>query len=65
MRCGEVLQRLDGSQQLRNGEGSGDAGGHAPEITVAVKAPPVPLEHVGRGVAAPQSGDDPLHNIAH
>jgi hypothetical protein len=39
-----------------------DAGDHAPEVAVAVEAPPVPLEDVGGGVAAPQAGDDPQHD---
>ena len=36
---------------------------HAPEIAPAVEAPPVPLQHIRRRIAAPQSGDDPDHDF--
>ena len=65
---GERVERIDGVAedllgQVGHDHRAHDAGHHAPEIAVAVEAPPVPLEHVGHDVAAVERADDPHHDV--
>src|ERR1039457_1895302 len=64
MRGGVILQRLNMGDNRGYGEGCSDAGSHAPEVTVAIETPPIPLEDVGSCVSAPEARDDPGHDIA-
>ena len=49
----QMLKERHEWNNLRHDQRRGDAGEHTPEVAPTIEAPPVPLEHVGSGVAAP------------
>src|SRR5271157_5406905 len=59
----KILQGCDFCDQRGDGHRGRHSRHHAPEITVAVEAPPIPFQDVGSGVATPQGGDDPDDHV--